>query len=80
MKTNASRALKRRLDAESGLGSRIAEQLGISHVAVSAWGRGVSRPKAHHREALQALLEIPAADWATAKERETVARAAGRAA
>ena len=43
--------------------ARLAENLGVSKQAVSAWGRGISRPSVEHLVKIEELLGIPVAEW-----------------
>lgn len=53
----AARALKRPTQKE------IADRLGVSQQAVSAWLRGEYLPERKHREKLEEFFGIPASDW-----------------
>jgi predicted transcriptional regulator len=56
----------------------IANVLGISGPAVSAWLRGVARPEHYHRVALQVLTGIRVETWDTAAERALLTAALKR--
>lgn len=52
--------------------SSLARELRINQSAVSQWARGLSRPEAHYREALETLCGIPARSWQTIAEQAVV--------
>jgi transcriptional regulator with XRE-family HTH domain len=58
-------ALRKRLapDPNTLNQARIAEALGVSQAAVSAWLRGVSLPTGEHRTKLAKLTGVPASTW-----------------
>lgn len=51
----------------------VAASLKITQNSVSLWVRGLSRPEAHLRTALETVLGIPAADWLTDSEASILA-------
>lgn len=53
--------------------TRLAYRLGVSQPAVSEWVAGTTRPTAHIRTAIEALVGIPASAWMTRDERAVVA-------
>jgi transcriptional regulator with XRE-family HTH domain len=58
----------------------LATQLGITQNSVSLWKRGLTRPEAHHREALRNLLGIDPTLWRTPEEQALIDRTARPAA
>ncbi len=57
----------------------LADALGVTPQAVSAWVSGRARPGSVHREAIERITGIPAESWLTTKERREIGHAATRA-
>ncbi len=56
----------------------VAEQVGTSQPAVSAWLRGIYRPEPPYRSALKLLAGIPEEAWLTSAERRALDEAVAR--
>lgn len=73
-RTKASIALERWAETPGNSQGALARALGISQPSVSSWVRGTSRPEGHLREAIELLIGIPVAWWATDEEHALVER------
>lgn len=73
-RTTASIALERWAETPGNSQGALARALGISQPSVSSWVRGTSRPEGHLREAIEMLIGIPVAWWATDEEQALVER------
>lgn len=69
----AARAFKRPTQKQ------IADALGVTQQAVSSWLRGEVAPAPRHRQRLEELYGIPAADWDVVDETPTDDVTAARA-
>lgn len=63
--TRAGKALRRKLTPTPTLTqAQLAERLGVTQQAISAWMRGVSRPEDERRTELEKIVpECRASDW-----------------
>jgi transcriptional regulator with XRE-family HTH domain len=49
--------------------AELARRIGVSQPTVSDWANAKIRPEAHHRQAVERVLGIPADGWMTDAER-----------
>lgn len=61
--SKAARALRRKLSPPVMNQARLAEHLGVSQQAVSAWLAGRALPEPERMAAIESLLEIPMREW-----------------
>lgn len=54
--------------------AKAAKQLGVSAPTWYDWEKDEKRPRSAHRNAIELLTGIPAADWDTPEEREHIER------
>jgi transcriptional regulator with XRE-family HTH domain len=68
--TRGAQLLSEHLTHGSDSQQDLASILNVGQAAVSLWSRGISRPDALHREALEILIGAPLDAWWTDEERE----------
>lgn len=62
--SKGARSLRRILSPQQTLTQKqLAEKLGVTQQAVSAWLRGGSRPDHRRMQAIESLLGVSVADW-----------------
>lgn len=61
--SKAARDLRRKLSPPVMNQARLAERLGVSQQAVSAWLAGRALPEPERMAAIESLLEIPMREW-----------------
>ncbi len=76
--TSGSRLLRKIIDRGETQTS-LAKAIGVGQAAISEWTRGISRPRAMHREVLKALYRIPVLSWLSESEKTRLNRKGRRA-